>query len=309
MGGPISGQDPYTPFENDRVTWSGGSSETGRTFVVPPPEADVEVRRPAILLFVSGQDGASCCAANYERFVFKDKKVVELAKEQFATVRADRGGLSEDELKAWKLTRAKPALILTDSEGLIAARWDACTSASVVHAAMVQVLKRSRVKARHAEEQKKAFPEIEALLEQASFREARKRLERIAREKDGPAGGRRRAELALAALTEKAKKLVAQAEEIEETVPRYARLLVLQEEFWHDEAVIGAIKVRVKALQDGPDTAGPVREYRAMKAFEAAKAIVDKGKTGAGREALRQVQRDFPETEAARLAAEALAQR
>lgn len=238
--------------------------------------------------------------------MFRDKKVVDLTKEAFAAVRIDRSGLSQEQLEAWKLQRGRPALLVTDGEGLVAARWDACTSAAVVHPALLEVLKRSRAKARIGEEQRQAFAEVAELVARGAYREARHRLQRVLRPKDGPLGGKRRAERELEDLTARGRALFAEARALPSVTERYARLVGLREEFLLDEALIGELRAAIKALEEGPDTAGPVREWRAAQALEAARALLEQGKTSRGREALRQVQRDFTGTAAADQAGELL---
>ena len=302
----MAGQDPYRPFENDRLPWRVGSSEEGRPFLLPPRDGELEFRQPAILVFVAARDATGCCAANYERFVFRDKKVVELTKQAFVAVRVDRAALGKEELEAWGLKAAQPALLVTDCEGQVAARWDACTSASTVYPALLQVLRRSRTKLKVGEAQKKALEEVAELVATGAYREARHRLQRLLRDKDGPLAGRRRVELELQALTARGQALFAEAQGLEEPLERYARLIVLREEFWHDTALVGDLKAAVKALEEGEQTKGPVREWQAGQALAAAKAQLEKGKTSQGREALRQLQRDFPGTAAAAEATELL---
>ena len=55
------------------------SSEVSGPVLAANPGENLEPRKPSILLFLSGQDGGNCCASNYERFVFRDQKVVKRA--------------------------------------------------------------------------------------------------------------------------------------------------------------------------------------------------------------------------------------
>jgi hypothetical protein len=304
----MTGQPPYTPFENDKVEWLPPDSETAAPALAPRAEEELAQRRPTLVLFLAGRDGSSCCAANYERFVFRDRRVLELAQ-QFVTVRTDRSSLQPDELKRWGLTPERPAIVVSDGDGIVRARFDACTNSKDVADALEVVLKASAQKVRVGEQLAAAFAELDELLAKRAWRAAGTALRKLIRTtRNGPVAGVPRAERMLAALGRTGDELFAAALAQPAPEERYRQLMELRHEFW-DFDVVERIRLEITGLVEGEATRGPVREYQARCLLEEGEAKLAKGERGVGRALLLKVGREFPGTQAAARAQELLAQR
>jgi hypothetical protein len=100
-------------MENDRLPWradfggaTAGSSDPGISVI----GTELKMPRAGLLLLVGAGDGMDCCAANFERAVFRDRDVVELAKSRFVSYRADRtSGAGLKMYAKLKLDSKKPA--------------------------------------------------------------------------------------------------------------------------------------------------------------------------------------------------------
>lgn len=271
------------------------------------PEDLLDQRSPGLLLFLAGGDSQSCCAKNYERFIFRDKKVLDLAK-RFTTVRVDRSGLSQEDLNRWELKREKPAILLLDGDGLVRARFDACTSASDVAEAMVAVLKAAAAKAKVAQDMTEAFAEVDELMKAKAWREAGVALRKLARLKGGPVAGVPRAERLLAAIARTGEEELTAALALPTCEARYTRLLELRHIFW-DFPAVERIRLELTALVEGEATKDAIREHQARTLLEEGLATIAKGQRQLGRSILLKVGRDFPGTKAAARAQELLAEK
>ena len=103
----LQGQNPYQPFENDRLDWLSADKEAAA-----PAISRMGGTKPSLILFIGNGDKDHCCARAFERAVFKDQTVVGIAKEHFITVRLDRDG---DVAKKFEIKR--PSLVILDTEG------------------------------------------------------------------------------------------------------------------------------------------------------------------------------------------------
>lgn len=297
----MAGQDPYRPFENDKVTWIAPESEGAQGVAGARPSDDLAQKTPGLFLFLSGQDTTSCCAANYERFVFRDRRVLDLSR-SFVTMRIDRTGAPEELLQRLGVRREKPAIVLTDGDGLVRARFDACTSAKDVVEAMQVTLRAAALKARVAERARELFKEAAVALERDGFRDAGVVLRKILRLEDTPFAALPRAERELAAIAARGETELASARALEDLTVRYDRLLHLRHEFW-DFAVVDPIKADVVELEEGETTKQLIFEHRAATLLAQAEALLEAKDTAKGRGLLRKVRRDFEGTQAAARAA------
>lgn len=120
-GGGTPGQPPYAPGENDRLPWL---DVTALERVLKREEGN---QRPMLLLVLTGSHAEDCCAANFERAVFRDQKVVELAR-NFDCYRLMTSAGS-DVYKRYDLSDPKkPALIALDAEGGLIHRQQLCVN-------------------------------------------------------------------------------------------------------------------------------------------------------------------------------------
>jgi hypothetical protein len=265
------------------------------------PQDDLGQKTPGLFLLLSGQDTNNCCAANYERFVFRDRRVLELAR-SFVTMRLDRTGAPEELLQRLGSRREKPAIVLTDGDGLVRARFDACTSAKDVIEAMQVVLRVSAQKVRVAEKARELFKETATALERDGFRDAGTALRKVLRLDDTPFACLPRAERELAAIAARGEAELEAARAIEVLTVRYDRLLYLRHEFW-DFTVVDPIKADVVELEDGEATKQLIFEHRAATVLAQAEALLEAKETAKGRGLLRKLRRDFEGTAAAARAA------
>ncbi|MDC3379260.1 hypothetical protein OAX78_03155 [Planctomycetota bacterium] len=299
----VVGQDPYSPFENDRLQWQTDSSEGGAAVLAERSSDVIALRQPAIVLFLAGQDSANCCAANYERIVFRDRQVLRLARE-FAQLRVDRTYVDDQTLARFEVTPQAPALLLLDNEGVVRGRFERCTNAAQVKDLMVLVLRASRAKARVAEDMNEQFERV-AELDAGAYRETQKQLRRVLRWREGPERGIARANRMLADLEASAAQDLDVALNLETVADRYRELLHLRHELWNFEQLIPRVRTAVTDLEENEATCEAVRECQAQVALEAALEALETRRSR-GRALLIKVQRDFPDTEAARQAAAAL---
>lgn len=140
--GPMPGQNPYQPFENDRLNWLTADKEAAA-----PAISRLGGTKPSLILFIGSGDKDHCCARAFERAVFKDQTVVTFAKDNFITVRLDR---ESDIAKQFEIKR--PSLVILDSEGEEVARFIDCTEPRWVVPIFEECTKRSKeIKARTTE--------------------------------------------------------------------------------------------------------------------------------------------------------------
>lgn len=280
------------------MTWLAPESETGQGVAGARPSDDLGQKTPGLFLLLSGQDAASCCAANYERFVFRDRRVLELSR-SFVTLRFDRAAAPDDLLQRLGVRREKPAIVLTDGDGLVRARFDACTSAKDVVEAMQQTLRVAAQKARVAERARELFDEAAAALARDGFRDAGTALRKVLRLDGTPFAAHPRAERELAAITARGEAELAAARALEDLTARYDRLLHLRHELWDFEPVVQPIKADLVALEEGEATRQLIFEHRAATLLAEAEALIDKDQAAKGRGVLRRLRRDFEGTRAA----------
>jgi hypothetical protein len=271
-------------------------------------DEDLNPRKPAVLLFLSSDDAGNCCAANYERFIFRDRKVLKLSAAEFVTVRLNRASVGAKLLGRFDVKRKKPALIITDGEGLIAARFDLCTSSNDVLKAMLGCLKTSRKKAKVALQMQERFEDVETFLKQRSFRAAGSLLKKILRTKAGPKAGVRRATRIWNEIDEIGRRAYAEATETPVLTARYDLLLGLRHEFWFFTTLAKDVRAQITTLEQGEETRDTIHAHNGLKLVAEAETLIGKGRVGPGRTILRKVRREYSGTEAGKKADALLSQ-
>jgi hypothetical protein len=300
-------QDPYQPFENDQLTWSAADSETGSVVMSPREEADIRLRdRPTLLLFVTGADADSCCAANYERFIFRDRNVLRLA-EEFLTLRVNRAQLDDLTREQFTLDPERPALVLLDNEGLVVAKWDHCTSANAVVDVMRRTLRASQKKARANRQVLELIEEAEQAELAGDLRNASQALRRVLRVRDRSDASTAHAGLELARIEALGRERLDSALSVADPLERYALLRPMREQFREFEEVYEPVQQHLGTIRE--EFPEECRDHDAQVALDEALAQLESGRyERAARSALRQLVRDYRGTPAAEEAARVLEQ-
>lgn len=295
----MAGQPPYKPFENDKLKWKAPRSETSGLVLAERVNEDLSPRKPALLLFLASEDTGSCCAANYERFIFRDRKVLKLSSAEFVTVRLNRATTDAKVLERFKVTRKRPALIVTDSEGLIATRFDLCTSSSDVLKAMLRCLKTSKKKSKVALQMQERFDDVKTFLSQESYRAAGSLLKKILRTKAGPQAGAVRATRIWKEIEATGRTLHGEANDSPSLTARYDLLLSLRHEFWFFDALAKDVRSQITSLERSEETRTVIHAHNGLKLVAEAEVLIGKGRVAPGRTILRKVRREYAGTEAA----------
>ncbi len=127
-GGVVSGtggggrQAPYVPGENDRLSW------LKEIDLAKFLKREMGARTP-MLLFVYGSGMTKdCCAANFERALFRNEEIVELSR-KFHCLKYNASGTPEGSLlEPYKLNPRKPAILLLDAEAGLLHLQQACAN-------------------------------------------------------------------------------------------------------------------------------------------------------------------------------------
>ncbi|MGE0712097.1 MAG: hypothetical protein AB7N76_31935 [Planctomycetota bacterium] len=288
------GLPPYKPFENDRVKWVPPKSEVGGPVLAPRAKEDFSFRQPAMLVFLGHGDGASCCAANYERIVFMDQKVVELTK-TVLTLRIDRGATEPKVLERYEVKKDRPAILVLDCEGEVHARFDFCTNARDVLKALLSCLKASKTKVSLAKKVQKLLDEAQDELKKPDCRRGAQLLRRVLGVKGAPSAGAERATRILGELEQEGAKLIAEALALERPTARYDRLLFLRHELWDFDALVGRIRPVLKQLEEGEQTKELIWDHKGQLRIDEALALIAKGgkDVGVGRSMLHKVRTEY----------------
>ncbi len=126
-------QTPYVPGENNRLDWKDGLplEEAGDASPAPGSAAGTGTSTgtaapPPVLVLAYGSDMAKdCCAANFERTVFRTKAVVDVAR-SFECVKVAYGTAAAGALGAFELKPEKPAILLLDGERTLIHKQQSC---------------------------------------------------------------------------------------------------------------------------------------------------------------------------------------
>ncbi len=236
-------QPPYTPFENDRLSWLKADEEAAA-----PALSKLGGSKPSLLLFIGHGDKDHCCAKAFERAVFKDQSVVAAAKEHFIAVRLDR-----ESSVGRKFEIKKPTLVILDGEGAEVARFDDCTEPRWVLPVFEECLKRTRVVRARTAEWAPRIGRAEALVEEGKLRDASALVAKALRvERLGRAVKDKLDRLA-ATLDEKAQARLDAAKDREsaEPIAAWVDYRSIRDEFWGLPGALRA-KERIAALEKDP---------------------------------------------------------
>ncbi len=108
-------------MENTQLAWSDISSFAGLT-------SELGKGKLGLILLVSGKDSKSCCAANFERTLFRAPKVVKYAKKSLAAYRLDRThGAGKEFYAKFELKSTIPAVLVVDEHGDLLYKTQYCT--------------------------------------------------------------------------------------------------------------------------------------------------------------------------------------
>ena len=282
-------------------------SESGAPLLAPQSEDTFVVRQPCVLVFLSAGDASNCCAANYERVVFMDKKVVGLTK-KLTTLRLDRGAQDPKLLKRYEVKKDKPAIRVLDCEGEVVAGFDTCVNARDVYKAMLDSVKLSKLKVKLAKKVRKMLADADEELKEQDVRHCAQELRRIAKVKGAPVCYLRRAERMLTQLGQEGARRLKEALEREKPTERFDLLMVLRHDFWDFDELVTQIRPAIAKLEEDEKTKELIHDHKGQRQIVEALEMVKKGGAMArkGRGLLRKVRFDWKGYPAAKRAQEEL---
>lgn len=175
-GGGASGQSPYVPGENDRLTWANA---TNLSRILNREEGNT---RPLLVLVYSSSHAEDCCAANFERTVFRYDRVVSMAK-SFDCMKYQTSGNSPLYRK-FGLNKKKPAILLLDAEGGLIHKQQECADpkkySKVVKSALGLNQKRIDLRQKYLAKRQ----EIRDMIEGREFKKALRSIEKTLKKKN-----------------------------------------------------------------------------------------------------------------------------
>ena len=163
-------------MENDRLDWLNA------LFAHPesPDAAKYDATKPRVVVLVSSADSKSCCAANFERTVFRSQKVVADAKKHFVPVRIDRSTYDGRALYAkFKLDSKKPAMLLLDEEGRFVAKTQLCCNPKEWHKSMTGTLGLVRAKAKYRPIATKKVARVREMIKEGQYASALRSIDKL----------------------------------------------------------------------------------------------------------------------------------
>jgi hypothetical protein len=293
-------QKPYVPFENDRVSWLEPQSEAAA-----PAVSRKGGTKPSLLLFLSHEDGEKCMARNFERSVFRDAAVVNLAKDAFLCVRIDRtSSLCEP------FALNGPELIIQDGEGDEIARFIECTDSAFVFEIMKEAIARCRETAKKGAEHAPRLARVEKLMSDGQTRDAsaivakakkEPRLSKFLREKVANLE-QGLCDLAAPRLAE------ASAKDAAGDTPTAWKLYREVRDDFEGTTPSQQAKDALVALGKVPEKRAKLREAQAQDDLDAARALVEKGSRGQATLELRRIAGVYADTPVAEEAKKLLAE-
>jgi len=260
----------------------------------------------SILVLIGAGDAKNCCAANYERTVFKDRTVVGLASQHFVTLRLDRDQAGSDLHQRLGLRTGAPALVVLDAAGGVAARWQECVNARDVVRVMRSVLKVSKKQAKAAADMTRRFAGVEAHLDAERWLEASRELSRLQDLRYAPERGKAQATQMLEALARTGRERMLEAQADPELASRYDSLLTLRRGLLLIPGLIEDLRAAVGEIEADEANAEVVGRVRGQRLLDEARQLLENGSRNMGRGLLRKVRRDYAGTPAAEQAAELL---
>mgnify|MGYP003676031166 CR=1 FL=1 len=298
----MTGRDPYKPFENTKVKWIKPKSEVGAPLLAARVAEEFTFRRPAALVFLGNADASNCCAANYERIVFMDKKVLKLTK-AVLTLRIDRSTVDAETLERYGVQKNKPAIVVTDCEGEVVKLFNTCVNARDVAKAMVDSIKLSKKKRGLAKKVQGYLAKAEKLLAEPKIHEATLLFRKVLNVKGAPAAGYERSNRVLKELHAEGQRRFDEAKEVTSPTRRFDQLIALRHDFVLYEGLIKPIRAEVVKLEEGEKTKDLIFVHKGMREIGRALEIKD-GKRQ--RTILRDVRFKWKGTAASERAAELL---
>ena len=109
-------------MENHQLPWAALNSTARLTREL------ARGKRGLVLLLSAGSDTKSCCAANFERTLFRSPKLVKYAKQTLVPYRVDRSfGVGKALYAKYDLSETKPAVLVVDEHGDVLYKTQCCT--------------------------------------------------------------------------------------------------------------------------------------------------------------------------------------
>ncbi len=243
-GGGAAGQAPYRPGENDRLPWEELGDLNGAL------NREEGGARPILVLVVSSEFSKDCCAANFERAIFRDKDCVELAK-SFLCVRYNAVvGAEANWVERFSVNTKKPAILLLDAEAGLLHKQQLCANPNDYEKAMKDALAANEMRVKLRPKFLAERAEARRALDEKDFAKAAKALAKLCERKTQMSGSvLERVEKDLAELEGAAKTSFAAASEARDG----ARLLDAYKQFRSlekDFAVLDAIESDAKREAD-----------------------------------------------------------
>ncbi len=257
-GGAIGGQDPYKPFENNKVDWLAPESETA----APAMSRQGGSSKPALLLFIGRGDAEHCCARTFERAVFRDQDVVAYVRENFLSIRLDRSGEV-----AQKLGIKNPSLVILDCEGEEVCRFVDCSEASLVLDLLKEAVSRSAdLRARTAAWQPQLL-RAEALTNEGKTREAATIMVKVLRLEHVTKLLKEKIAQVAKSLDDKAQERMAaaKAKEAEDAIAAWRLYREVRDDFWGLPAWTQA-KAAIAAIEKNPANKDALKAAREVEA-------------------------------------------
>ena len=139
-----------------------------------------EEHRPTVVLMIGSGDSKDCCAANFERSVFRYGKVVEYAQKHFHACRVDRQSPEGEELyKEFKLDSKKPAVLVVDNDGKLLHKVQKCVQPPKVHKWMQGAVRAVRTKMLYSAKADKRLDKTAKLIREKDYGKALGLIDRL----------------------------------------------------------------------------------------------------------------------------------
>ena len=173
------------------------------------------------MLAVDGRFDKDCCAANFERTLFRDQKCVELAN-QFRCVRISVAVTSEDGkpvdlLAQYDLKPNKPAILLLDAESGLLHKQQFCANPPDYAKVMKNALALNKARVSKRSKLQLSYGTAVQHLERGEYRKAYKKLRKLESQKEYLMGGLRlQVEKGLGRVEQAAQGELAEAAQLEQ---------------------------------------------------------------------------------------------
>lgn len=181
-GGGVAGQPPYVPGESVLLPWRKDAT------LFDALHREQGAVQPILIFLYSSSMADDCCAANFERAVFRTEDTVK-AFSQWACYKVEMSTVTDSkDLEPFQLRSDKPALLLLDAEGGLLHKQQLCVDPAkflrVIESAKRLSDLRFRLKDRHLAKRREAQERIEA----GEYDQALRLLDDLLGEKDKLSG-------------------------------------------------------------------------------------------------------------------------